>query len=67
VRQHRPPPKFLKKFFDEVFFRVVVRSRTVAGTVFGEHDFSIMSVELAPGIAIVSITFSSLFVHSQQT
>jgi hypothetical protein len=40
--------RFLKKFFDEVFFRVAVRSRIVAGTVFGEHDLLIMSVELVP-------------------
>jgi hypothetical protein len=35
------------------FVPVAVRSRIIAGTVFGEHDFLIMSVELAPGIAIV--------------
>jgi hypothetical protein len=44
---------FLKKFFDEVFFFwVAMHFRIVAGTVFGEHDPPIMSVELAPGIAI---------------
>jgi hypothetical protein len=41
------------------FFRVAVRSRIVAGTVFGEHDFLIMSVELAPGIAIEFFAFYS--------
>jgi hypothetical protein len=45
--------EWLKKFFDEVLFQVVVHSRTIAGTIFGEHEFLIMSVELVPGIAIV--------------
>jgi hypothetical protein len=40
---------------------VAVRSRIVAGTVFVEHDFLIMSVELAPGIAIASLPYQSIW------
>jgi hypothetical protein len=37
-----------------------VRSRIVAGTIFVEHDFLIMSVKLAPGISIGLIFYKNV-------
>lgn len=57
--------RFVKKFLMGFFFRVAVRSRIVVGTVFGEHDFLIMSVELVPGIAIESRSTRRTIDHVQ--